>query len=1006
MSLFDEWNLLLLEEYFSPARANQDVRIPTTRNELEGVGIRRGGAGGLIEAVKSGPKCLSNFKGNIAEKAKELARQRAWPSKRRYGYIDPGEMSVNYIDSKAPTYLPYLAIWILAKSETENTGFYSTVGSLINEVFPSNTGPLMEAVWLDLDNWSNISQKGRFGRFNINILGSHRFVGIAYAQTIITHKDLEGLSRLFGSCGLQSGQTLNQNSFLKLLEVGRNSDYLSLGLKDAMSNKNYTEHLKQSLNSHLEFWDGQVPIRDSSNNSYFDGKAVNSENDELTLILRMKDEEDSFSWEIGWRLPATITGVNYAIKAGCSNEVGADLELSGSHIFTVPSNLQSDMRNVLGKSATAKIDSLLTYSDREGERNERKIYLREDKIRVLVWDSPDPLLKDTLIEREIPLQGPAYLLYFPSIYSNLEQLLNNEKIDFDPVDIPGLPGECNLICIPDISKVTAEQRALILDEEPIHPPRARIRFVGGKAIIGSGSKQYAYYDLPIVEVEAPEGAELNCSGITFQEINRDDKTLIRRFQFSLDDEGVNAFRIGVRLAEEILCTAGLKVLAIGSLSASKRTKFSLDRYGKVLPDDTGLCGATINKAFTEGLNITSFQTAPLTFMSWDGEDVWKSIEPNISAQFLDSIAATPYGSMSYGVARDQIRRLANNVNIKDVAPALLIRELRRRGHVEIECDAKGHMIRVCSVPPTIYSLPITDNRNRQVYGVCGSLRLQQWKELTTHCHILIEKTNSDTLPVVRFYIDDPGLLKQIAEKYQFLVEELPIRKLSQWVGSVKEMKESLSWYHEQGYSPNYLERLNPGNGVFGVSENIMVDPKRVFELFRYEDPQVQGLRVYKLGWNFKDHLSRYSFIEDSRWGVWIAINAFAEFVKRTMNFDDASPWPIHFDKESGCLWLPARMEPPFIIERILTLCSGSSPLLIKTVGVHNDDSISLYDSNDNCVVEVSSAYYDMSDGRWLCYRWVPEKIALIVVSLLGGELKEVGNNSHTINFKDEKCQLV
>ncbi|MFP5303899.1 hypothetical protein R2R70_22220, partial [Cobetia sp. SIMBA_158] len=81
--------------------------------------------------------------------------------------------------------------------------------------------------------------------------------------------------------------------------------------------------------------------------------------------------------------------------------------------------------------------------------------------------------------------------------------------------------------------------------------------------------------------------------------------------------------------------------------------------------------------------------------------------------------------------------------------------------------------------PTIYSLPITDNRNRQVYGVCGSLRLQQWKELTTHCLILIEKTNSDHLPVVRFYIDDPGLLKQIAEKYQFLVEELPIRKLSQ-----------------------------------------------------------------------------------------------------------------------------------------------------------------------------------------------------------------------------------
>ena len=1006
MSLFDEWNLLLLEEYFSPARANQDVRITTTRSELEGIGIRKGGIGGLIEAIKSGPKCLSNFKGNIAEKAKDLARQRAWPSKRRYGYIDPEEMSVNYTDSKAPTYLPYLAIWILAKSEAENTGFYSAVSNLINEVFPSNTGPLMEAVWLDLDNWSNISQKGRFGRFNINILGSHRFVGIAYAQTIITHKDLEGLSRLFDSCGLQSGQTLSQNSFLKLLEVGQNSSYLSLGLRDAMRNKNYTEHLKQSLNSYLEFWDGQVPIRKSTNSTHFVSKEVNDQNDELTLILRMKDEEESLSWEIGWRLPATIAGTDYTIKTGCSNEVEANIELSGSHIFTVPCDRQSEMQNILEESATAKVDSILTCFDREGERYERKIYLREDKIRVLVWDRPDPSLKDTLIEREIPLQGPAYLLYFPSVYSNLELLLNNENISFNLLDIPGLPNECNLICIEDISKITAEQRALIFDEEPAQPPQARIRFVGGKAIIGSGSKKYAYYDLPIIEVEAPEGAELYCAGLTFQELSCDDKTLIRRFQFSIDNEGVNAFRINVKLSEEILCTAGLKVMAVGSLSVSKRDKFSLDRFGKALTDGTGLCGASINKAFTEELNITSYQTVPLTFTCWDSEDAWRNIEPNISAQFLDSIAATPYGSMSYSVARDQIRRLANYADIKDVAPVLLIRDLRRRGHVEIECDAKGHMIRVCSIPPTIYSLPIKDNKNRQIYSVCGSLRLQQWKELTTHCNILIEKPNSHTLPVIRFYVEDPGLLKKIAGEYQFLIENLPVRKLSQWIGSVKEMKESLSWYHEQGYSPNYLERLNPGKGVFSFSESIMVDPKRAFELFRYEDPQIPGLRVYKLGWNSQGGLPKYSFIDDSRWGVWIAINAFAEFMKSSMKFDDASPWPIHFNKENGDLWLPARMEPPFIIERILTLCSGSCPLLIKAKGVSTSDSISLYDSSDNYVVKVSPVYYDMSDGRWLCYRWVPEKIALIVVSLLGGELKEVGNNSKIINLKDEKCQLV
>ncbi len=105
MSLFSEWNLLLLEEYFPPAKAGQDVWIPTTRIELDGIGVHKGGSSGLIEAIKEGPDWIYG-NDNIAIKAKKLVRQRLWPRERSRGYCDPGELSEIYKDTNSQTYLP------------------------------------------------------------------------------------------------------------------------------------------------------------------------------------------------------------------------------------------------------------------------------------------------------------------------------------------------------------------------------------------------------------------------------------------------------------------------------------------------------------------------------------------------------------------------------------------------------------------------------------------------------------------------------------------------------------------------------------------------------------------------------------------------------------------------------------------------------------------------------------------------------------------------------------
>ena len=76
--------------------------------------------------------------------------------------------------ANAPPYLPYIALWVLAKSEEEEPGFYAKVAELIGEPFPNNTRQQMAAVWTDLEYWSTAQQEGRFGRFKLNVLGEHR----------------------------------------------------------------------------------------------------------------------------------------------------------------------------------------------------------------------------------------------------------------------------------------------------------------------------------------------------------------------------------------------------------------------------------------------------------------------------------------------------------------------------------------------------------------------------------------------------------------------------------------------------------------------------------------------------------------------------------------------------------------------------------------------------------------------------------------------------------------
>lgn len=125
----------------------------------------------------------------------------------------------------------------------------------------------------------------------------------------------------------------------------------------------------------------------------------------------------------------------------------------------------------------------------------------------------------------------------------------------------------------------------------------------------------------------------------------------------------------------------------------------------------------------------------------------------------------------------------------------------------------------------------------------------------------------------------------------------------------------------------------------------------------------------------------------------MAVGAFAEFMaKPPYNLIEASPWPIHYESATGFFWIPARLSLPFVLERVLVLCSGEGPANYKTTIKKRDESIVLLKKNQQVIGEISQVYSAMASGEWLCYRYVPKLIAGKIASLLGGKLIEMGNN--------------
>ena len=997
MSLFIQWNTLFLEEFFPPAAAGTEVWIHTTRSELDTIGMHLGGAEGLVEAARLGPPWMA-ARGSIPDIVRHLIYQRR-AALRSQDYVDPGLGREEYFGVKAPTYLPYLALWVLASSEAEE-GFYSKVQELTSLPFPSlpPVTDVMEFAWKDLQRWSELECQSRFGTFAVRVLGDHRFVGIPRSQCLVSRKDVIGIRRLFSACGLRPRQEMSETSFRQLISNGSSSHYLSKVLRLAMGRQAYFDPLEKIFGQLLKQWDGRAPRTNSSQGQGQHDDSVQNEellDDYISVVLRPTLLE-GMDWEIGWRLPATVNTSSCCIEIGGFSS-RARLEPAGTHLATVPGMDQAAARAALASSSGADVEGKLQFT-LEGDENGlgyRRCQLRQLSIRLLVWDAPDPRAGEALVERALPVTGPSYILCSSIYQQRLTRYLANEQIAAEVCPADGLPPDWSLSCIPRIDVLTSGQREWLTDENSEQIGRARISFVGGRPIFRSGTKYFADYDLPVMELEAPTGTRLEVEGLlakAFEEAGGGiGRSLIRRFQIKRSATERAAFEVKAYLGSACLATAWLRVSLSGGAAVAQVHEFSVDKFGRGIRSMDGLRGALI------GSEINKNAAGTIKFLELGAHEAGQAcnsvgldgLTKTIAAQFIDSLAQL--GSVGFGAARDQISRLSRNHGV-DVQPAVLLLDLRSRGHLELDTDSKGHLARVHAVTPTIYSLPVWCN-GLQLFGVAGSLRLHHWEQLRClpGCEAHLVREDSASLPVLRLAAAIPEAVHEAAKSQEFEFAYNPGALVANWAGSLDQAESELSeWGWEQfSVRLEYLQRLHPQAAEFRPSnhEHLYVDRLLRTQLFRFEDPSIRGLQSYVLGTIRPDGKVAFSYIHDSRWGVWIATAAYAKMVKDLHHIADATPWPIHYDAKNGTICIPARLKPPYVIERALTLCSGAGARQVPINATDGDAGVALFDRHSSSRIgEANRVYSDMASGTWLQYEWIPRDVASQVARLLRGVL--------------------
>lgn len=857
----------------------------------------------------------------------------------------------------------------------------------------------LEPVWEDLQRWTR-DAKGEFGRFSFRVLGGYSRIGVPRSQGIMSRRDDEQVARVFAQVGLRPGQSLTDLSISAVKKHSEDAYFLSAAFKQALGKSAFVEPINVRLRSLLEDWDGTVPSRISDRSAELGAAEEDARGAEVSLILGLQNG-NALPWQIKWRVPPLREDGRLLLKtssacwsAQLGNPEGSTAWQTAGEDGAAAAVLSELSHGDVKFSASVECD------EDEVTTAIGTLMLLQRKLWVLVWKCDPTEGRHELREDSLPLNGAAYLLAPLENETQLRKYLQRENLTHEFVDDSGLPQGWVLACLPNCGELTDEQRNMLPDgaDENERPAPRALRLVGGRSFTRAGSRHYASYDLPTVELDAPPCATIRCSGLKLTEEpvgNSSDVLMglpLRRFRIVQDEVGAEAYQIVAMSGQELVGSVRLRVSANAGERVEQGDLFSLDRFGYPQRDSSGLRGILLvsDDSTSSAKSDEPLFEVPVAALGAATNGGLRSIA---SQFFLDFLAQK--GSMAYGEARDQFARLLSQDG-NHLTPGVSLLELRARGHVEIQTNHKGHLIRVHAVQPALYELPVSTS-GRRIFGVIGSLRLIQWEALASlgEVGMYVSSRSHSSLPSWRLVVSDPVAIKVATERIGFAQHAQPATAIARWAAPLEEVAsrvfddtgESLGTAADSGGA----EKFSPASGYFRpVQGRVAADRSPKSQLFRLEDRETGRLPIHVVSIVENDSPVRYAFVRDSRWGVWLALRSFADFVRQSYGIEDASPWPIPYGRVDGTLWLPARISPPIALERALVLCSGDRPELVTMSAAPTSKGIALSRlPGKTSVAIVSMVYEKMAAGKWLAYKWVPRTVAQLVAKKIGGTLTDV-----------------
>lgn len=994
---FSEWNLRLLRSFLSEASKDEEVFLRVDKDLLDQIGQDIGGDRGFLDAIRAGPAWAKPGQ-SLIERAQLLVTQRTNPiAMRPTSYKDPGDLDPIYRGTRAPTYLPYLAALVRNDAEHPNAYYEGLRDDLkLDSAFGSVEMQKMEQVWLDLQTWTSQLQ-GRFGLFKLRVLGGYNRIGVPRSQIVLQQNDVENLPRAFVQAELRPDQDLTGPNIARILdEISASPSFYSAAFRSALDKNAFEQPIRSAIVAAYGDWDGTLSVPKAGGQAPGPGHDADATSaSTLGLCLAVVGLEPLQLAPLWWIPPLRDSG-QFKLKH-------SGLVWRGDFSGTEGAGCARDQHKEEGLWHIAEQSyeeaipfEVECFAGDDSEPTRVQLVLPKRQLWILApFDGPSGDIE--LRQANLPASGQAYLLAPPGNAARLKEYLQREQPEHSVISARGLPEGWFLACLIDCAALSTDQRTLPDGEDHAHPRPSAIRFVCGRSVRRGYSKMYLSYDLPLIELDAPAGVTIACSpGMRIEEeqaiAHQANEAGARfnprpRYQIRLTSSGSASYEVRALLDGNPLGPAKrLRVAGLGGELVDAGQPFSFDKFGTPTATSDGLSGVLPLPALGETVhrlsNCDRFQL-PTSQIGTPAA----STPCQIGARklFLDSLAQA--GSLNYGIARDQLQRLLVKTGEAGEAPLILL-DLRSRGHLEIETTPKGHMSRIHAVAPTVFELPIVSSSKR-AFGVTGSLRLAHWNRFETESSIwsaYVGGANNGRFRPLRLLANDCTEVRAACAELEVRYSEDPSLAIVKWASDIDSVRDEVfrNPMESIGSAQEGAMRFNATKGIFTARPAF-----NSCELWKVQDLDTGLDNVYVLSGQ-----SGFAFVRDSRWGVWVALDAFAKWAATLPGMDGVHPIPVTYTRMDGTIWLPARISLPFILERALAYCRGDAPEVFKVGGAATDFAtkrIGLSTQEDwPPFVTVNCFYEQMAKGRWLAYRSVPRPVAEVIAQKLGARLDEIG----------------